>query len=125
MASADIFQRDKTSGVGVAALGFPWQLAQCSSNTTAPFVVWACEEAAGQSIAVRIAKIQADRFMRGISRAEYFIVYFLLRDNIRPPAPTHNALHFRRRQIRPITISMDSGAAMPFTKFVKDRSPKI
>jgi hypothetical protein len=63
MPSEVIFQSDKTSGAGVALLGFPWQLAQWFSKMTAPFVVWACEETAGQSIAIRIAKIQADRFI--------------------------------------------------------------
>ena len=66
-------------------------------------MVWACEGPAGQSIAIRTAKIQADRFIGEIPRAEYFIVLFALRDNIRLPAPAYNALRSweRRRHAGP------------------------
>src|SRR4029077_13946694 len=65
---------------------------------TGPVVVCAFELPADQSIATSAAKIQADRFIGTFPRAEYFVVSFVLRDNIRLSASADNARCFRRRK---------------------------
>src|ERR1700739_1360766 len=65
---------------------------------TAPFVVWAFELPADQSIATSTAKIHADRFIGAFPRAKNFVASFVLHDNIRPPASADNARCFRAAQ---------------------------
>src|SRR5882762_10834801 len=66
--SGVIFQSERMYGDTTRLSGFPWHFAQWSSNRMAPSVVWACAGlTAGQSITTSAIKIQANRFIAGVS----------------------------------------------------------